>query len=73
MKDRFALHFVPEDYPVGGQKLMGRHAAGAALMRAIAHSGELATVGCFAARYNCLDYDFSRSGKTSVKIIVDKR
>ena len=33
MKDRFALHFVPEGYSVGGQKLMGRHAAGAALMR----------------------------------------
>jgi glycosyltransferase involved in cell wall biosynthesis len=49
MKDRFALHFVPEGYSVGGQKLMGRHAAGAALMRAIARSGELATVGCFAA------------------------
>jgi alpha-maltose-1-phosphate synthase len=48
MKDRFALHFVPEGYSVGGQKLMGRHAAGAALMRAVARS-ELSTVGCFAA------------------------
>jgi glycosyltransferase involved in cell wall biosynthesis len=47
MKDRFALHFVPEDYSVGGQRLMGRHAAGAALMRAVAESG-LSTVGCFA-------------------------
>lgn len=48
MKDRFALHFVPEDYSVGGQRLMGRHAAGAALMRAVAGSG-LSAVGCFAA------------------------
>jgi glycosyltransferase involved in cell wall biosynthesis len=49
MKDRFALHFVPEGYSVAGQKLMGRHAAGAALMRAVARCGELSTVGCFAA------------------------
>jgi len=48
MKDRFALHFVPEDHSVGGQRLMGRHAAGAALMRAVARGG-LSTVGCFAA------------------------
>jgi glycosyltransferase involved in cell wall biosynthesis len=48
MKDRFALHFVPEAYSAAGPKPMGRHAAGAALMRAVAQS-ELATVGCFAA------------------------
>jgi starch synthase len=39
MKDRFALHVEP----------MGRHAAGAALVRAIGGSGDLSTVGCFAA------------------------
>jgi glycosyltransferase involved in cell wall biosynthesis len=49
MTDRFALHFVPDDYSVGGQKPMGRHAAGAALLRAVARSGELSTVGCFAS------------------------
>jgi glycosyltransferase involved in cell wall biosynthesis len=48
MTDRFALHFVPEGHPVAGQKPMGRHAPGAALMRAIARS-DLAAVGCFAA------------------------
>jgi len=37
MKDRFALHFVPEDY-----------SASAALMRAVAE-GRLSTVGCYAA------------------------
>lgn len=49
MKDSFALHFVPDDYSVRGQKLMGRQAAGAALLRAIARSEELSRVGCFAA------------------------
>lgn len=48
MKDRFALHFVPEAYSVAGQKLMGRQAAGAALLRAVAQGGQ-AAVGCFAA------------------------
>jgi glycosyltransferase involved in cell wall biosynthesis len=38
MKDRFALHFVADDRHVSGQ-----------LMRAIARSGELSAVGCFAA------------------------
>jgi glycosyltransferase involved in cell wall biosynthesis len=47
--DRFALHFVPEGYSVAGQKLMGRQAAGAGLMRAIARSAGLDSVGCFAA------------------------
>jgi len=49
MTDRFALHFVPEGYSVAGQKLMGRQAAGAGLMRAIARAADLAAVGCFAA------------------------
>jgi len=49
MTDRFALHFVPDGYSVAGQKLMGRQAAGAALVRAIARSGDIAQVGCFAA------------------------
>ena len=48
MKDRFALHFVPEAYSVAGPKPMGPQAAGAALMRAVAQGG-LSTVGCFAA------------------------
>jgi glycosyltransferase involved in cell wall biosynthesis len=39
MKDCFALHFVAGDDPVGGDPLM----------RAIARSGALARVGCFAA------------------------
>lgn len=49
MTDRFALHFVPEGYSVAGQKLMGRQAAGAGLLRAVAHSADLATIGCWAA------------------------
>lgn len=49
MSDRFALHFVPEGYSVAGSKLMGRQAAGAGLMRAIARADNLASVGCFAA------------------------
>jgi len=49
MTDRFALHFVPDGYSVTGQKLMGRQAAGAGLVRAIARSGEIERVGCFAA------------------------
>jgi glycosyltransferase involved in cell wall biosynthesis len=39
MKDRFALHAVPEADPFAGRQLM----------RAVAHSGALAAVGCFAA------------------------
>ena len=49
MNDRFALHFVPEGYSVAGQKLMGRQAAGAGLMRAVARCGALAQVGSFSA------------------------
>ena len=49
MHDRFALHFVPEGYSVAGQKLMGRQAAGAGLMRAVARCGELVQVGSFSA------------------------
>jgi alpha-maltose-1-phosphate synthase len=47
--DCFALHFVPEGYSVAGQKLMGRQAAGAGLMRAIARCDELAAIGAFSA------------------------
>jgi starch synthase len=39
MKDRFALHVVPDADPFAGRQLM----------RAVAHGGELAAVGCFAA------------------------
>jgi glycosyltransferase involved in cell wall biosynthesis len=39
MKDRFALHVAPDADPYAGRQLM----------RAVAHSGELAVVGCFAA------------------------
>lgn len=49
MTDRFALHFVPEGYSVAGQKLMGRQAAGAGLMRAIARCDALAALGAFSA------------------------
>ena len=49
MSERFALHFLPGGYSVAGQKLMGRQAAGAGLMRAIARCDDLTEVGCFAA------------------------
>jgi len=49
MSERFALHYVPDGYAVGGNKLMGRQAAGAGLLRAVAHSTELERVGCFSA------------------------
>jgi glycosyltransferase involved in cell wall biosynthesis len=39
MKDRFALHAVPDAHPFAGRQLM----------RAVAECGELAAVGCFAA------------------------
>jgi glycosyltransferase involved in cell wall biosynthesis len=45
MKDRFALHFVP----AGDPATAGDLAAAPELMRAIARSAALATVGCFAA------------------------
>ena len=47
--ERFALHFVPDGYSVEGPKLMGRQAAGAGLMRAIAQDEGLERVGCFTA------------------------
>jgi starch synthase len=47
MTDRFALHFVPDAYASGGHKPMERHAAGAGLLRAMAQSAALETVGCF--------------------------
>ena len=49
MTDRFALHYVPDGYSVTGPKLMGRQAAGAGLLRAIARSPDLERVGCFSA------------------------
>jgi starch synthase len=49
MTDRFALHYVPDGYSVGGNKLMGRQAAGAGLLRAVAHDAALERVGCFSA------------------------
>jgi glycosyltransferase involved in cell wall biosynthesis len=39
MKDRFALHFVPDAAPLAGRQLM----------RAVAQGGDVAAVGCFAA------------------------
>jgi glycosyltransferase involved in cell wall biosynthesis len=44
MKDRLALHFVPAGDPAGDDS-----AAGQELVRAIARSGALARIGCFAA------------------------
>lgn len=49
MTDRFALHYVPDGYSVGGNKLMGRQAAGAGLLRAVARDAALERVGCFSA------------------------
>lgn len=49
MSDRFAFHFAPDGYSTAGHKLMGRQAAGAGLLRAIAGAADLASVGCFAA------------------------
>jgi glycosyltransferase involved in cell wall biosynthesis len=39
LKDRVALHFVPDAWPLAGRQLL----------RAIAQGGEVAAVGCFAA------------------------
>lgn len=47
--DRFALHFVPDGYAVDGPRLLGRQAAGAGLMRAIAEAADVRAIGCFAA------------------------
>jgi hypothetical protein len=49
MTDRFALHYVPDGYSLTGPRLMGRQAAGAGLLRAIARSPDLERVGCFSA------------------------
>jgi glycosyltransferase involved in cell wall biosynthesis len=49
MTDRFALHYVPDGYSVGGHKPVGRQAAGAGLLRAVAHSADIERVGCFGA------------------------
>ena len=50
MKTRFALHYLPDGYSVAGQKLMGRQAAGAGLMRAVARAEGIEQLGCFTAR-----------------------
>jgi glycosyltransferase involved in cell wall biosynthesis len=47
--ERFALHYVPDGYAVDGPRLMGRQAAGAGLVRAVAQAADLKQVGCFAA------------------------
>jgi hypothetical protein len=49
MTDRFALHYVPDGYAVGGNKPMGRQAAGAGLLRAVAQDATLERIGCFGA------------------------
>lgn len=49
MTDRFAFHFAPDGYSTAGHKLMGRQAAGAGLLRAIAGAADLTSVGCYAA------------------------
>jgi alpha-maltose-1-phosphate synthase len=48
MTDRFAIHYAPDGYSTAGPRLMGRQAAGAGLLRAIATAPGLETVGCFA-------------------------
>ncbi len=48
MMDRFAFHYAPDGYSTAGPHLMGRQAAGAELLRAIATAPGLESVGCFA-------------------------
>jgi len=48
MTDRFAFHYAPDGYSTSGPRLMGRQAAGAGLLRAIATAPGLTAVGCFA-------------------------
>jgi glycosyltransferase involved in cell wall biosynthesis len=48
MTDRFAFHYAPDGYSTAGPRLMGRQAAGAGLLRAIATAPGLESVGCFA-------------------------
>lgn len=47
MTDRVAIHYAPDGYSTAGPRLMGRQAAGAGLLRAIAGAPGLDTVGCF--------------------------
>lgn len=49
MAERFALHFVPDGYAADGPRLMGRQAAGAGLVRAMARAADVKAIGCFAA------------------------
>jgi glycosyltransferase involved in cell wall biosynthesis len=48
MTDRFAFHYTPDGYSTSGPHLMGRQAAGAGLLRAIAAAPGIGAVGCFA-------------------------
>jgi glycosyltransferase involved in cell wall biosynthesis len=48
MTARFAFHYAPDGYSTAGPRLMGRQAAGAGLLRAIATAPDLESVGCFA-------------------------
>jgi glycosyltransferase involved in cell wall biosynthesis len=48
MTDRFAFHYTPDGYSTSGPHLMGRQAAGAGLLRAIAAAPGIGGVGCFA-------------------------
>jgi glycosyltransferase involved in cell wall biosynthesis len=48
MTDRFAFHYAPDGYSTSGPRLMGRQAAGAGLLRAIAAAPGIEAVGCFA-------------------------
>lgn len=48
MTDRFAFHYAPDGYSTAGPRLMGRQAAGAGLLRAIAAAPGQEAVGCFA-------------------------
>ena len=48
MTDRFAIHYAPDGYSTAGPRLMGRQAAGAGLLRALATAPGLEAVGCFA-------------------------
>jgi alpha-maltose-1-phosphate synthase len=48
MTDRFAFHYAPDGHSTAGPRLMGRQAAGAGLLRAIATAPGLTTVGCCA-------------------------
>ena len=48
MTDRFAFHYAPDGHSTSGARLMGREAAGAGLLRAVAAASDLEAVGCVA-------------------------